>query len=197
MNSGLEKKKRAILHVKLLCTLRLIYSLVMGVVVVLGVSVAVLFCAGLRPYAVISGSMEPNIKVGSVCMVDVKVPFSQIKEGDVISVNMGDMRVTHRVYKLTRDGAITKGDANKDVDNFTVTSDQYFGKTVFSLPFLGYGVIFLKSGAGLVFGIGFIVLALVLDFLLDLAIDITRGELGLDKKSKQTSDGDTDEEEKN
>ena len=64
--------------------------------------------AGYRPYIVVSASMEPAISVGSVCLINTHVKYSDIKEDDIIAYRApnGSM-VTHRVIRRTDDGLET------------------------------------------------------------------------------------------
>ena len=186
----MNKKEKRFFRLYTIRTIRLIYSVIMGLVVLAGALVMILFFMGIRPYAVVSGSMEPAIHVGSVCMVDMNYPFKDIKKGDIISMQSGDLAITHRVVEVTGSGLVTKGDANNTQDTGYVTVDNYFGKTVLSLPMLGYVVIFFKSNLGKAFGVGAIVLALLVDYILDMALDIARDEL-----KRKRNDGDEDENE--
>ncbi len=110
---------------------------------------AALTIRGIQPYVVISGSMEPEIPVGSVCLVDTKTPYNEICVNDIISFEKGkDKTVTHRVVSVTREGIATKGDANKTGDGITTTESNYRGKTIAAIPYAGYAVFFLKSFPG-------------------------------------------------
>lgn len=64
------------------------------------------------------------------------------------------MMVTHRVKSIiTKDNEIkiyTKGDANKVTDIGVVTKNRYVGKTMFSIPYIGYIASYLKSSIGLI-----------------------------------------------
>ena len=94
-------------------------------------AVAILYLAHIRPYVVLSGSMEPAIPVHSVCFVNENIPFAQITPGEVISFRMeGGMLVTHRVSAVQDGRCTTKGDANSIEDAVPVTADNYIGKTV-------------------------------------------------------------------
>jgi signal peptidase I len=94
-------------------------------------------------YVVLSGSMEPAIRTGSV-IVAAATPQDQLKVGDVITyVRAGDQEnVTHRIVdiKSTPDGLsfVTKGDANSapDADEIRYTSTA--GKVVATVPYAGY-----------------------------------------------------------
>ena len=98
---------------------------------------------------VLSGSMEPEIKTGSVVIVKPEIFY---KAGDVITfreINNPKIATTHRIFAISEDGIITKGDANKSTDSAKVAGGQIIGKTVFSLPYLGYPVSFAKTQQGL------------------------------------------------
>ncbi len=88
-----------------------------------------------------SGSMEPNIKLGSVVLVK---PNKDYKIGDVITFKPEgetEMSFTHRLYQIKmNDGQtryITKGDANNGPDQREVLEKEIIGKVLFSVPFLG------------------------------------------------------------
>ena len=61
-----EKQKKS----SLMSIIRRIYDIIATLLIALAAVVAVLWIAGIRPYAVVSGSMEPAVLVGSVCIVD-------------------------------------------------------------------------------------------------------------------------------
>jgi len=110
----------------------------------------------IKLYSVLSGSMEPQIPLGSVI---VTVPQSEYKEGDIITFGAETDRtktVTHRILEISRDidlGKIsyrTKGDANESADMELIDSGRVIGKVVFHLPYLGYGVAFAQTQLGLI-----------------------------------------------
>jgi signal peptidase I len=105
------------------------------------VFVAVLGIAGLMliptllgydRYVIVSGSMEPAIGTGSV-VYDQPVPVEDLAVGDVVTFvppteYHQEDPVTHRIHKISRSakGARefrTKGDANEDVDPWTIVFD--------------------------------------------------------------------------
>lgn len=112
------------------------------IVILIGWTAA--FVCGLRCYIVTSGSMEPAIPVGSVCLVDTSVKYGEIQPGDVIAFRRGNGLVTHRVVAVTADGLETKGDANERSDGITTGPDNFHGKTIGYLPGMGYGLLFCK-----------------------------------------------------
>ena len=98
-------------------------------------------------YTVMSGSMEPKLKVGSIVLVR-PVDASTLKPGDIISyMTATDIVVTHRIAEVVPDENdpsiirfITKGDANKTVDGKQVDYRNVIGKVVFTVPLIGYPV---------------------------------------------------------
>ena len=92
-------------------------------------------------FKVVTGSMEPNLKVGELIMTD-DVPIDDLKLGDVISfrsqsVDMYGNIITHRVVDIgkTAEGQtilLTKGDSNLSADGQYVYQSNYVGKVVWS-----------------------------------------------------------------
>ncbi|MBQ6496810.1 MAG: signal peptidase I [Firmicutes bacterium] len=106
------------------------------VAIIVLVGVLVMMGLGLKPAVVISGSMEPTIKTGSLIFIDTK--YEDPEENDIVAFRTGGSLVTHRLVKDTEDGWITKGDANDSEDPWRITNEQLLGKTVFWIPVLGY-----------------------------------------------------------
>jgi signal peptidase len=110
-----------------------------------------------RAYIILSGSMEPIIKVGGVAIV---APYKNYSSNDIISFYQnGDKKniVTHRIQaKLYPNGInkqpvyLTSGDANNALDQEKVTQDQITGKVIFSIPYLGYLANFVQTPYGLI-----------------------------------------------
>ncbi len=103
--------------------------------------------AGFKSYRVLSASMEPEYHVGSLVYVK-HADENAINIGDVITFHINENTlVTHRVVErdATRNGFITKGDANEVNDGGLVNYDNIVGKVVFSLPLLGYVSSFVSS----------------------------------------------------
>lgn len=64
-------------------------------------------------YKVISGSMEPELKIGDYILVHKQDDY---KTGDIITFHDGEGYVTHRIKEMTKSEVITKGDANNTED---------------------------------------------------------------------------------
>lgn len=116
------------------------------------------YVLGLKPYIVRSGSMEPAVRTGSLCLVDTKVSYECVREGDIIAYKSSlGMYVTHRVIRITEEGMETKGDSNLMADGISVTENNFMGITRCSIPGLGYLSAFLQSVSGKIMTIVFIV----------------------------------------
>lgn len=126
-------------------TLNIITYGFIGIVLML----IILSLIGIKPYITISGSMEPNIKTGSVCFVNTKAKYESVQVDDIIAFKTGGMLVTHRAVNLTPNGIETKGDNNEDMDTFVTNNNNFVGKTMFSIPYAGYIVMFFKKPFGL------------------------------------------------
>lgn len=107
---------------------------------------------GFKTFSVISGSMEPNIPVGSLVYTK-NVDFEDIEVGDVISYQLSeDTMVTHRVNSINQNekSLIMKGDANEKVDIGEVQESQIVGKVALTIPFLGYIAIYSRTPLAIV-----------------------------------------------
>ena len=56
----------------------------MTLIIAIGGLFLVLYFLGIVPYVVLSGSMEPTIKTGSLCFVNKNISIDKIKEKDII-----------------------------------------------------------------------------------------------------------------
>lgn len=104
---------------------------------------AVFLVGGLRPYYVVSGSMEPEMPIGSLAVVSTRAEPSSLDEGDIVAFTIsGGNTVTHRV--VDNDEAAgritTKGDSNDVVDPSRVAYSSVVGEVVAHVPGLGTAV---------------------------------------------------------
>lgn len=108
----------------------------------------------VKLYVVQSGSMEPELSVGSLIVVQSQDEYS---EGDVITFNMDDSQstTTHRIVDIEEEqGAmhyIMKGDANEEPDSTFVFKEDIMGEVIFLVPYIGYPVSFAKTEIGFIF----------------------------------------------
>lgn len=133
-------------------TWNFINCILIGAVVILAMALVGVRLFGLDIYVVLSGSMEPEYKTGSVIYVAEAKP-EELEAGDVITFNLDEDTVaTHRIVEVTeKDGQLafrTKGDANDVEDASAVLASRVIGTPVFSVPYLGYLVAYINSASG-------------------------------------------------
>ena len=107
------------------------------------------YFSGIRLYYVQSGSMEPELPVGSLCIVTPCV-VEELEVGDIIAFQNGPMQVAHRIVSIQEESYQTKGDANRSPDPGVIRKEQVQGQVIARVPLLGYLIAFLKSKAGIV-----------------------------------------------
>jgi len=115
---------------------------------------------------VLSGSMDPAIKTGSIVIVK---PVNDYKIGDIITfgetTNL-NAPITHRIHdiKIVEDQPryITKGDANDVPDQTEVSKSKIVGKVLLTVPYVGYAVDFARKPLG--FALIIIIPALIIIF---------------------------------
>lgn len=106
---------------------------------------------GHKPLVVISGSMEPTLKVGSLLYYHDK-NLDDFKKGDILVYKAKDHIISHRVVENLESGFITKGDANNTNDSIIVNEKQVLGEgTNWCIPYLGFYTDFIYTHKYLLF----------------------------------------------
>ena len=103
---------------------------------------------GYQAMPVLSGSMEPTMKTGSLAFVKA-IDASKVRKGDVVTFQQPDAPkntfITHRVVKLeaTEEGVIytTRGDANNFEDPWNLKAVGTVGRLHFDVPYAGYTIV--------------------------------------------------------
>ena len=99
---------------------------------------------------VLSGSMEPTIKTGSIIMVK---PVLDYQIGDIITYQYGRKArnlTTHRIIGQKGEEFITKGDNNNAADIHPIKKEQISGKVLLIVPYAGYAANFAHSKFGVI-----------------------------------------------
>lgn len=131
---------------------------------------------GHKPLIVLSGSMEPTLKVGSVVVIGHVNP-ARINEGDIITFNspvdlsqpqpQEQTLITHRVNRVIDSNGVrsfeTKGDANNDVDARRVSEADVVGRAGIDVPYLGYASHYLRGKTALLFLIAIAAVVIVFE----------------------------------
>ena len=105
------------------------------------------FVAGIlpiKPVALLSNSMFPNVKRGDVVIVK-KLKHEDLRNlciGDVVEYKIDNISIVHRIVDIHKSSNgeyifITKGDANRSEDS-PVTEEQIIGIAKHYIPHVGY-----------------------------------------------------------
>ena len=105
---------------------------------------------GYQIKAVLSGSMEPVFKTGSIISIKQTDDNETFNKDDIITFQMEEKLITHRIIEvMNKDGQVsykTQGDNNDGPDMWTVPSSSVIGKyTGFTIPYAGYALNITQS----------------------------------------------------
>lgn len=114
---------------------------------------------GLHAMAVNNSDMSPVMMKGSICFTK-PIDTAEIKIDDVVGIknDNGDSLVRRIVrIKPSNSKLLTKGDNLELIDEASLNKDNIIGKTVFSVPVLGFLFTLLSSLVGkIIYGVIFI-----------------------------------------
>lgn len=138
------KSKRTISKTRLYIKLPIILVLIFLVALVSGLFKYKLIAIG-------SESMTPTIKKGDAVIIQKisKEEFLRLEEGNIIAFRQDGRIIVHRINKITlqQDSIkiITKGDANKEEDNYEITYDNLEGIINLKIPYIGLPTIWVRE----------------------------------------------------
>lgn len=142
-------------------------TVILAVLLILALLFIVPMILGYTELAVLSGSMEPNIHVGSIVYVDKSVKGEDLEVGDVVTYSLSSgTYVTHRVMSLDDDAGVmvTQGDANSAPDG-EIEYSRVVGRVKFHLPYLGYISTNIRTSKGILTITALVVVIILLNFL--------------------------------
>ena len=129
---------------------------------------------------VLSGSMEPEIKTGSIIVVK---PTGQYRIGDIITFNSAESdipSITHRIVEMKVIGGapvyITKGDANNAPDTREIKEIDIVGKVLVDIPYIGFVVDFARKPLGFALIIGIPAIAIIGDEVYKIIKEVKKGK---------------------
>ncbi len=128
--------KKGGMFIPALCNV--IGTLLIIAVIATSIPLAVPALLGYEIYNVTSGSMEPELPVGSVIYVEHVKPES-VQPGDIIAFYVDATVVTHRVVenRFVEGEFVTKGDANEMEDFSNARYRDLVGVVKYHFPYLG------------------------------------------------------------
>lgn len=100
---------------------------------------------GYKPLVVVSGSMEPTLKIGSILYYH-ELNLDEFEPNDILVYQTKEHIISHRIVNKTETGFITKGDANNSIDQNVINKNQILGiGTNWCIPYLGYYADFIYN----------------------------------------------------
>jgi signal peptidase len=131
----------------------IVFTFIILIAVLLIVSILPI-TGNIKFMTVLSGSMEPTIKTGSIILTK---PIGDYKIGDIITFGPTTKTIpptTHRIAEIKVVGGqpiyITKGDANNSADSREIQKSDILGKMIVRIPYLGYVIDFVRKPIGFV-----------------------------------------------
>lgn len=83
---------------------------------------------------VLSGSMEPDILVGDIIIIE---KCQSYEVNDIVTFNVENQYlVTHRIIEIQENNYVTKGDNNNTIDSEKVTLENIDGKVIYNSKLL-------------------------------------------------------------
>ena len=133
---------------------------------------------GLKPYSVLSGSMESVYPTGSLIYV-AKADPAELAVNDIITFKMPSGSIaTHRIIELVPDESDpniirfrTKGDENNIADGTLVDFDSVIGKPVFCIPILGYLATYIMHAPGNYIAVTVAVTLILIELIISMILD--------------------------
>jgi signal peptidase I len=119
-------------------------------IIIIFLTVVTLTSAKFNLFTIVigSGSMKPILNKGDVVLVQ-KINPDSLNKGDIIIFKHDRRTVIHRLIDIKHlDGEsyyYTKGDANKDADDYGINGDDIVGKCAFTIKYLGYPTIWIND----------------------------------------------------
>lgn len=160
-----EKRRRGRWIPAFLC--RLLGTVILLIVILVTASIVIPQIRGYEVYHIISGSMEPEIPVGSAVYINTNTLPEDVKEKDIIAFESGESLVVHRVTRnqIVEGYFNTKGDANDEEDFNDIPYSQYIGKVVRHIPYVGEIMMIFTTGIGKVYVLCFAACGALLNIL--------------------------------
>ncbi len=115
---------------------------------------------GYSSLKVVSGSMQPKIKVGDVVIIKNSNNYNV---NDIITFKDEGSYITHRIIKIDNGKITTKGDFNNKKDDKIIKMKDVVGKVILVIPFMGNIMNNLSNPIVLfiIFVIGFILITII------------------------------------
>ena len=108
---------------------------------------------GIYMFNIVSGSMEPNLEINDVVVVQKCKP-EELQKGDIITFEQEGRTISHRILNITKEKGITKfetkGDNNEIPDPDLVEQQQIYGKVLFPIKKIGKFISYIQNVRGFI-----------------------------------------------
>lgn len=142
---------------------------------------------GQKYYIISTNSMSPTINKYDV-VVSKSVKQNELKVGDVITYQINDEVITHRISRIEEQDKIyyyTKGDNNVDEDKRKITFNDIKGKEIYIIPKFGKIIKILSSKITLLCIILVILIVFLIQIFRDEKLDNRREKVEVAKRENK------------
>ena len=131
-------------------------TIIISITPIILVIIIVYFISGYFKYyalAIASGSMKPVFDRGSVVIIEQVNNkynnYEKLKEGEIIAYRTDKAIIVHRLIRIVNTDEdkfyYTKGDANKDEDDYLIKKENIIGIVRFNIPYIGYPTVWFSG----------------------------------------------------
>ena len=131
-------------------------AIILLIIPIILTTIIIYFVSGYFKYyalAIASGSMHPVFDRGSVVITeqvnDKYDNYNKLKEGEIIAFKAEKNIVVHRLIRIVNAGDevyyYTKGDANKEEDDYLIKKENIIGIVRFKIPYIGYPTVWFSG----------------------------------------------------
>ena len=131
-------------------------TIIISIIPIILVIIIVYFISGYFKYyalAIASGSMKPVFDRGSVVIIEQVNNkynnYEKLKEGEIIAYRTEKAIIVHRLIRIVNTDEdkfyYTKGDANKEEDNYLIKKENIIGIVRFKIPYIGYPTVWFSE----------------------------------------------------
>ena len=131
-------------------------TIIISIIPIILVIIIVYFISGYFKYyalAIASGSMKPVFDRGSVVIIEQVNNkynnYEKLKEGEIIAYRTDKAIIVHRLIRIVNTDEdkfyYTKGDANKDEDDYLIKKENIIGIVRFNIPYIGYPTVWFSG----------------------------------------------------
>ena len=131
-------------------------TIIISIIPIILVIIIVYFISGYFKYyalAIASGSMKPVFDRGSVVIIEQVNNkynnYEKLKEGEIIAYRTEKAIIVHRLIRIVNTDEdkfyYTKGDANKDEDDYLIKKENIIGIVRFNIPYIGYPTVWFSG----------------------------------------------------